>query len=369
MISFGPTEEQELVRETVREFATAELREIARECDESAQVPQEILDKTWELGLVNGAIPEEYGGGGLDRSPVTNVLVLEELAFGDAALAVSAMAPALFISPLVDMGTAEQKQEYLPLFTTASYHVATLALVEPSFVFDPANLRTIAETKGEGYRLTGKKRLVPMGDRASHFLVVARTGAREGLDDIEAFLVPRDAKGLTVNATEKTMGLRSVPFAALDLDGVEVGAAARLGGDAGIDGARLVALCRTATSALALGVSRAVLEDSIPYAKDRKAFGQAIAQKQTIAFMLAEMQIEVNAMRWLVWKAASQLEHGNDATKATVLAQTYVNREATKIGDRGVQIYGGHGYIRDYPIEMWYRNVRTLTAMEGIAAV
>jgi alkylation response protein AidB-like acyl-CoA dehydrogenase len=369
MISFGPTEEQELVRDTVREFATSEMREIARDCDESGQTSDDFLEKIWELGLVNGSIPEEYGGGGLDRSPVTNVLVLEELAYGDASLAVAAVAPALFISPVLDMGTEEQKKELLPLFTTSSYHVASLALVDSSFVFDPANLRTIAETKGDGYQITGKKRLVPMGDRASHFLVVARTGAREGLDDIEAFIVPRDAKGLTVTPGEKTMGLRSVAFATLELEGVDVAASARLGGDAGIDGARLVALCRTGAAALAVGLSRAILEDCIPYAKDRQAFGEAIAQKQAIAFMLAEMQIEVNSMRWLMWKAASQLEHGNDATKAAVLAQTYITREANKVADRGVQIYGGHGYIRDYPMEMWYRNTRTITAMEGITAV
>jgi alkylation response protein AidB-like acyl-CoA dehydrogenase len=369
MISFGPTEEQELVRETVREFATTEMREIARECDEAGKIPDEFLEKIWELGLVNAPIPEEYGGGGLERSPVTNVLVLEELGFGDASLAVAAMAPALFITPLIDFGTDEQKEAYLPMFASSSYHAASLALAEPSFVFDVANLRTIAEPKGSGYRITGSKRLVPMGDRASHFLVVSRTGAREGLDDLEAFILPRDAKGLRVTAGEKTMGLRAAPFAALELEGVEVDGSARLGGDRGIDGQRLVALCRTAQAAIAVGLARGVMEFAIPYAKDRVAFGQPIAQKQAIAFRLADMQIEVNAMRWLVWKAASQLEHGKDATQAGVLAETYVNRETMKIADDGVQIFGGHGYIRDYPIEMWYRNARTVTAMQGVAAV
>ena len=210
MISFGPTEEQELVRETVREFATTEMKEIARECDESGRIPDALLEKVWELGLVTSSIPEEFGGGGLERSPVTNALVLEELGFGDVSLAVTAMAPALIVTPLLDFGTEEQKREYLPLFATSSYPAGSLALAESSFAFDVANLRTVAEPKGKGYRLSGRKRLVPMGERASHFLVVARTGAREGLEDLEAFFVPRDAKGVEVSP-EKTMGLRSTP--------------------------------------------------------------------------------------------------------------------------------------------------------------
>jgi alkylation response protein AidB-like acyl-CoA dehydrogenase len=347
MISYGPSEEQELVRDTVREFATTEMREIARECDEAEKVSEELLGKIWELGLVNSAIPEEYDGGGLDRSPVMSTLVLEELAYGDAPLAVAAMAPSLFIAPLLDFGTDDQKKAYLPLFTTSSFHAGSLAFLEPSFAFDAANLR----------------------DRASHFLVVARTGARAGLDDLEAFIVPRDAKGLTVGEAEKTLGLRAVPFASLELDQVEVGPEARLGGEAGIDGRRLVNLCRTAECAVAVGLSRAILELSVDYAKQREAFGSPIGQKQVIAFKLADMQIELNAMRWLTWKAASHLENGLDASQASVLAQTYVTREAMKVADEGLQIFGGHGYIRDYPVEMWYRNARTLTALEGAAAV
>ncbi len=370
MISFGPTEEQELVRDTLREFATSEFREAARACDEAGEVPNELLDKAWELGLVSGAIPTEYGGDGTARSPVTNAIILEELGYGCVAFAVAALTPGLFVQPLIDFGTEEQKQEYLPLFTTSKYHAASLALHEPSFAFDVTNLKTVAEVKGDGYELSGRKRLVPMGDRASHFLVVARGGSREGLDDLEAFIVPRDAAGLRIGPElEKTMGLRSLPLAQLELDRVAVSEAARLGGADGIDGRRLVNSCRLGSAALALGLSRAVMEFAIPYAKQRVAFGKPIAKKQTIAFMLAEMEIELNSMRWLVWKAASQLEQGLDATRATTLAQTYVNRETMKIADNGVQIFGGHGYIRDYPVEMWYRNARTLTVLDGLYAL
>ena len=370
MIHFGLSEEQEMIRDTVREFAASELREASRPADETEDVPQELIDKLWELGLVNSAIPEDFGGGGTDRSPVTNAIVLEELAHTCASFASTALAPGLFVQPLLDFGTEDQKAEYLPLFTTSGFHAATLALQEPSFAFDPSNLKTVAEVKGHGFELSGQKRLVPLGERASHFLVVARGGTRQGLDDLEAFIVPRDAKGLSIsNEPEKTMGLRAVSFSQLNLERVAVPQEARLGCEDGIDGRRLINMCRLGSAAQAVGISRAVMEFCIPYAQERVAFGQPIAQKQAIAFMLAEMRIEVDSMRWLVWKAASQLENEVDATRATTLALTYVNREAMKIADNGVQILGGHGFIREYPVEMWYRNTRTLTVLEGLAAL
>jgi alkylation response protein AidB-like acyl-CoA dehydrogenase len=369
MISFGPTEDQDLIRQTLHEFAEAKLRGIARECDEASRVSDELLDSAWDLGLVTGQIPERFGGGGIERSPVTSALVAEELASGDVPLAAAALAPSLFVNPLLDFGTEEQRETYLPLFTTSERHVASLALHEPTFGFDPASLRTIAEPKGDGFLITGQKRFVPFGDRASHFLVAARAG-REGLDGLEAFIVPRDAPGLSVVAdVDRTLGLQSLPCAALDLCRVEVPPSARLGGDAGIDGARLVNQCRMGSAALAVGIARAVEEFAIRYAKERVAFGQPIAQKQVIAFRLAEMEIEVSSMRNLVWKAASQLEQGLDATRAATLAWTYVCRETMKIADDGLQILGGHGYSRDYPLEMWYRNARAVTILEGLVAL
>ena len=369
MISFGPTEEQDLIRQTVHEFAEGEMREIARPCDEKRALPDELLQKSWELGLVAGAIPESYGGGGIGRSPVTNALVLEELGWGDVPLAAAALTPALFVQPILDFGTDEQKQTYLPLFTGSKFHAASLAILEPSFTFDAGNLRTIAEPKGTGFSLTGAKRLVPLAASASHLLVVAR-GARKGLAGLEAFIVPRNAPGLEVAPEpERTLGFQALPRYTVELERVEVAANARLGGEKGIDGARLVNSLRAASCALAVGLARGVMELAIPYAKERIAFGQPIAQKQAIAFMLAEMQIEVNSMRHLVWKAASQLENGLDATRETTLAQTYVSREVMKLADNGLQIFGGHGFIREYPVEMWYRNARALTVNEAVCAL
>jgi alkylation response protein AidB-like acyl-CoA dehydrogenase len=370
VIAFGMTEEQQLIRDTVRAFAASELREIARECDEKGEIPGELLQRTWELGLATAAIPEGYGGAGLARSPVTSAIVLEELGAGCASLAAAAMAPTLFVHTLVEFGTDEQKAEYLPLFSGSRFHAATLALHEPSFAFDPMKPQTVAEPKGKGFRLSGQKRFVPLGDRASHFLVLARSEARAQAPAVDAFIVPRDAKGLTIEPDpEKTLGLRSLALARLELDQVELPAGARLGGESGIDSARLLGLCRGGSLAMAVGLSRGMLEFSAPYAKQRVAFGEPIARKQAIAFMLAEMQIEVNSMRWLVWKAASFLEQERDATREITLASIYVQREAMKIADNGLQVFGGHGYIRDYPVEMWYRNARTLTLIDALAAL
>jgi alkylation response protein AidB-like acyl-CoA dehydrogenase len=371
VISFQPDEEQEIAREAMREFAEKSLRPRARECDEAESLPEDLLQESWEMGLTSTQLPEAQGGLGEPRSPLTNVLVLEELAFGDAALAVAAVSPSLFAFPIADQGTDEQRAEYLPLFAGERFHPASLALVEPSPVFDVTRMRTVAEPKESGFMLSGAKCFVPLGDRASHFLVVARneSSAGEGFDAVDAFIVPRDAHGLVISEPEKSLGLRGLPTVSLELERVEVPAAARLGGDEGIDARRLVNQSRTALASVMVGLSRAVLEYAIPYAKDRVAFDQAIAQKQAVAFMLSDMQIETEAMRWLVWKAASQLEQGRDATRAAHQARAYAARQCMKIADNGVQVLGGHGFIREHPVELWYRNARTLSVLEGLAIV
>jgi acyl-CoA dehydrogenase len=370
VISFELSDTQRLARDTARDFARRELREQARSCDEAGRCPEALLDKSWTLGLVSACIPEALGGGGISGGQTTSAIVLEELGFGCASLGAMAMAPMLFVRPLVDFGTEEQKRTYLPAFTGPSYHAATLALHEPTFTFDPAELRTTAERSGSGYVLRGEKRFVPMGGSASHFLVIARGERGVGLSKLEAFVVPRDARGLGVHqGGERTIGFQAMPWARLSLDNVEAPPAWRLGGDRGIDGQRLIATLRVGGAALAVGLARAVTEACIAYAKERVAFGQPIAQKQAIAFMIADMFTEVESMRWLVWKGASLLEQGEDATRAAVVAQDYVSRKTMKIADDGIQVFGGHGFIRDYPVEMWFRNARCLTVHEGPVAV
>ncbi len=364
MISFKLTDEQEMVRDAMRDFAAEALRPIGRKCDEESKLSEATLAQIWELGLVSTQLPEDFGGAGEPRSPITQALVLEELAWGDATLALAAVAPAAFAFAIADHGTDEQKRQYLPLFCGASYHAASLAAIEPGPTFDVLRPNTVAEPHPRGFVLCGAKCLVPMADRASHFLVVAQS--RDGLD---AFIVPRDAKGLQISEPEKNLGLRALPTAGLALDRVEVAASDRLGGESGSDLRRLLAGSRTALAAAMVGVARAAVEYAVPYAKDRVAFGQAIAQKQGIAFKVADMHIETEASRWLVWKAACQLELGLDATRSAHFARSYAAEQCLAVTDAGIQVLGGHGFVREHPVEMWYRNARTLGVLEGTLAV
>jgi len=364
VISFKLTDEQEVVREAMHDFAEQALRPLARDCDEESKIPEELLAQTAELGLVATQLPESTGGAGEARSPLTNAIMLEELAWGDATLAIAAMAPAAFGFAVADQGTEEQQRELLPMLCGESYHAAALAAVEPGPVFDPAVPRTVAEPKGDGFVISGAKSFVPMGDRASHFLVIARNnGGRD------AFVVPRDAEGLVISEVDKNLGLRALPTVTLELERVEVPGSARLGGSAGSDVQRIVDHSRVALAAVMTGVSRAALEYCVPYAKDREAFGEAIAQKQSIAFRLADMHIETECQRWLTWKAASVLEQGGDATQAAHQARSYAAEQSMWISDQGVQVLGGHGFIREHPVEMWYRNARTLGVLEGTVAL
>jgi acyl-CoA dehydrogenase len=369
MISFELTESQSMVQGVVRDLAKKELRERARACDEASRCPDELLERSWQLGLVSAAIPEALGGAGEGGEQTTHAIVLEELGYGCASLGAMLMAPLQLVRPLLDFGTDEQKKEYLPLFTGERYRVGSIALHEPHFGFDPSQLRTTAVRQGDHYVLRGEKHLVPMADRSSHFLVIA-AGEQPGLSGLMAFIVPRDAPGLSVHAEiEQTIGFQAMPWGRLSLNDVHAPLAWRLGGERGIDGARLLASMRVGGAALCVGLARAVTELAIGYAKERVAFGEPIAKKQAIAFMIADMYTEVESMRWLVWKAASELERGVDATRSSVIAQDYVARKTMKIADDGIQVFGGHGFIRDYPLELWFRNARVLTMHEGPVCV
>jgi len=369
MITFELSKEQNLILKSAKEFAAKELRDIARDCDEENAIPKKVLDKAWEVGLANSAVPEAYDGIGMKRSAITNVLIGEELGYGCATLATAIMAPSAFINPLIDFGTEDQKKKYLPQYAGEKFVPAAMALQENTFTFDPTDMQTKADKKGNDWVIKGVKRLVPLGSTANHFLVLARTGKDTGLANIGAFIVPRNAQGLTISEeNEKTMGLKALPSSRLTFNDCVVPEADKLGGDQGIDGRRLINSIRVGNCSLSVGLSKAVTDLSIPYAKDRIAFDEPIAKKQIIAIYLANMYIETENMRWMVWKAASQLDGGKDATRATTVMRHYVNKYAMKIADDGVQIYGGHGYIRDFPLEMWLRNARTLTVLDGMIA-
>jgi acyl-CoA dehydrogenase len=370
MIDFDLTEEQAMIRESLQGFARDVLAPSARAIDEAGEMPAEVIQAGWDFGLIAAGVPEEYGGGGGERSCMTNAVVLEALGGGCASQGAAIMAPGQFVGALIDFGTEEQKAEHLPRFAGAEPVAAGLAIQEGQFGFAAEAMRTTARRSGNGFVLDGVKRLVPLGDRASHFLALARDEDGEGIGAVQAYIVPRDAKGVTVSAESGTMGLKPVPQSKVTLEAVELPGSARLGGDAGIDALKLVNQARIGACALAVGLSRQATDFAIPYAKERVAFGEPIGKKQSIAFMLADMHIECETMRWMVWKAASLLEHGDPgAAKACVLAQDYVRRRSIKVVDDALQIFGGHGFIRDLPLEMWLRNARTLTVLDGPVSV
>lgn len=360
MIDFEPNEEQQLIIETVRQFAEQEIRPIARECDESAKVPDALLRQAHELGLVANGLPEAFGGGG-ERSSVTSALMAEELAWGDLALALAILSPSLVALPVADFGTDAQKKAFLPRYADTRYVPGSLALQEPRFGTDPFRPTTTATLDGDHYVLQGSKTLVPWQDGDDTVLVFADdAGTPQG------FLVPRNSEGLRAER-ESQLGIQALPTVNLRLDGVRVPAEARLGGDAGSDLAAIVTRGRVALTATAIGVARAAFEVARDYAKEREAFGVKIAQKQAIAFKLADMAIEIDAARLLNWEAAWRLDEGLPALREATLAYQQVRRVALQAADGAVQIFGGHGYIREYLPELHLRNARGFASFEALA--
>ncbi|MAE95630.1 MAG: acyl-CoA dehydrogenase [Deltaproteobacteria bacterium] len=362
MLDFEPSEEQQLIVETVRQFAEQEIRPLAREADESGKLPDGLLAQAHELGLVAPALPEAQGGGG-ERSAVTSALIAEELAWGDLSLALAILSPGLVALPVVDYGTEAQQAELLPRYAGGSFVPGSLALQEPRFGADPFRPRTSAHRDDRDYVLDGAKCLVPWQEGDDTVLVFADEDGHP-----QGFLVPREAKGLRAER-EQNMGIQALPTVELRLEGVRVPAEARLGGNEGSDLGALVTRGRVALAATAVGVARAAFEVARDYAKEREAFGVKIAQKQAIAFKLADMAIEIDAARLLAWEAAWRLDQGLPALREATLAYQQVRRVALEAADGAVQVFGGHGYIRDYLPELHLRNARGFAAFEALALV
>lgn len=363
MYDFEPSDEQRMLCDAVRRFAVNNLRAAYREADEHGELPQALIETGWELGVLQASIPEAYGGFG-DRSAVTAVLAAEEMAWGDLAATLAVMAPSSYALPILLCGTEEQKTRLLEPVIEGEWRPYVAALTEPSFDFYAADLKTRAVKSGEGYSLTGEKICVPFADRAPGFLVYAELDGRT-----QAFVVPAGTEGLEIGKADRLMGIRALPTYQLLLKNVRVPAEARLGGEAGCDPDLIIASSQVTLAAMAVGMSNAAYEYALQYAKEREAFDQKIAQKQAIAFMLAEMVTEIEAIRLLVWEAAWKLDQGlEDAPQAAYLALTGASETAMVVTDRAVQILGGHGYIREHPVELWMRNARGIANFTGMAA-
>ncbi|GAB4541627.1 MAG: acyl-CoA dehydrogenase family protein [Anaerolineales bacterium] len=365
MYSFEPNEEQKMLIDAIGKYAANDLRAAAHEAEESRETPQALIRKGWELGFLQASTPEAYGGFG-ERSAVTGALALEEFAFGDLAGALSVMTPALFSTPILLAGSEAQKKEYLPKIIEGDWSPYTAAFIEYKFDFDPNAMTTVAKRSGGEYILDGEKAFVPYAKDAQAMMIYANLdGATQG------FIVPKDAAGLSVSdEREKLMGLNALPMYRVQLNGVKVPAANRLGGESGHDFGQILASMHIASAAAALGLAKASFEYAKNYAKERDVFGVKVAQKQAIAFMLAEMITEIEAMRLLTWEAAWKLDNGKeDALNEAYLAFTGAADMAMMVTDRGVQILGGHGYIREHPVELFMRNGRGFPMLLGLAIV
>ncbi len=363
MISFSLSEEQQMTVNTVKQFATDIMRKKYRECDETGEIFAEIIDNAWELGLVTGCVPERMGGAGWDRSILTGTLMAEELAWGDLAMAMHILAPSLAIVPLVEMGTEEQKEKYLPQLCNGKFAAATAAFIEPRYNFDPNKLYTSAK-RDEGYILSGDKCYVPLAKDAPFMLVYASEGKQNG-----CFIVEKGANGLEIGEREKNMGIKALATYEVALNDCKVPPDSRLGGEKGSDPRRLINLSRVALAAMAVGVGRAAFEFSRDYARERYAFGEPIGSRQAVAFMVADMAIEVDAARLLTWEAAWKLDKREDATRESCLAKMYADNMAMLVTDYAVQVMGGHGYVRDNPVELWFRNGRGFATFTGMAII
>jgi alkylation response protein AidB-like acyl-CoA dehydrogenase len=355
-----PTDEQALMVDTAKRFAEEMLRPAAEGADEACAPPQEVLEAAHELGLTSFPIPEAFGGAGGARSAVTSVLLAEALSHGDMGLALAVLSPLSVAHALLDHGLDEQRQKHLPELAGEAFFPAAFALHEPRPLFDPQELRARAVPQKGGFTLTGEKTLVPLGRTARLFVVAAEVpGAGPRL-----FLVERGRRGLSTEPTP-TMGLRSAGLCRLTLDRVELGRDALLGGEGPFDYEAAVNAARIGWAALALGAAQAALDHVVPYCNDRKAFGEPISHKQAVAFMVADMAIELEGTRLLTYRAASRLERGRDVRREAQWARIAAGEKGMKIGTDGVQLLGGHGYVKDHPVERFYRHLRSVAIVEG----
>jgi hypothetical protein len=358
LFDLTPTDEQAMLVEALSAFAAERLRPAAPQADAACAPPEMLAAEAAGIGVALLGVPEALGGLTEERSAVTGVLAAEALARGDMGQAVALLAPAGVAAALARFGDASQQATYLPAFTGEDVAPAALAVLEPGALFDPFAPRTTARRVNGDWMLDGEKALVPLGATADLLLVAATTP-----DGPAAFIV----EGPVEAAPDPAMGVRAAATARVTLDGVRVPAGARL--CAGDDYAELIDRARLAWCALAAGTARAVLDYVIPYVNERRAFGEPISHRQAVAFTVADMAIEAEGMRLLTLRAAARLDHARDAAHAVALARRLCADKGSQIGSHGVQLLGGHGYVKEHPVERWYRDLRAGGVMEGALAV
>jgi alkylation response protein AidB-like acyl-CoA dehydrogenase len=365
LFDLTPTEEQQMTRDVVQRFARDEIAPTARPADEAGELPQGFLRKTMELGLNFMPVPEAMGGAGGARSSVANVLSMEDLAQGDMSMAAAAMAPLSVINCVLDSGTEEQQARVASTLLAEYFVPAALAAMEPGIGFDLKHLTTKAIEQVDGsYQLSGCKSMVAFGPEAKVIVAFASVTKRSGVNlGTQCFLLEGNTAGLSFER-EDYMGLRPLPLYSMVMENVSLPASAKLPDE--FDVKQFHNLSKIASAALAVGTCQAVLDYVVPYVNERVAFGEPISHRQSVAFMVADMTTELEALRLMVYRAAAQAEQSIDCTRMAFLAHRQAIKYGKEIGSNGVQLLGGHGFIREHPVELWYRNLQAIATLDGL---
>jgi alkylation response protein AidB-like acyl-CoA dehydrogenase len=359
-----PDDEQQMLQEAVRAFASDKVRPAALAADGDCAAAPELLAQASELGVTTLGIPEELGGVMHEQAAVTAVLIAEGLAHGDMGIAFAALAPGAVATAIGHWGDADQEATYLPAFAGEDVPPAALALLEPRPLFDPLALDTKARRDGDDWVLDGVKSLVPRAADCELFVVAAEA---EGLGPA-LFIAESSTGGLSVEP-EPAMGVRAAATGRLLLEGARLPAGALMGEGEREIYVECVERSRIAWCALAVGTAQAVLDYVIPYVNERTAFGEPISNRQAVAFDVADVAIETEGMRLATYRAASRADHGDDFAREAAIARRLCADKGMRIGSDGVQLLGGHGFVKEHPVERWYRDLRAAGVMEGALLV
>ena len=368
-MDFSLSEEQQLLKKTVRDFAESELGPHAREWDEKQDFPREVFTKLGELGLMGAVWPEEYGGAGM--STLDYAIAMEELSRVDAGVALSVAAHNSLCSGHIYLaGNEEQKKKYLvPL--AKGEKVGCWGLTENSAGSDAGGTKTVAVKDGDSWVLNGSKTFITNGRIADTAVVMAVTDKSKGKKGISAFVIERGTKGFRPGKKEDKLGVRSSDTSELVLEDVRIPAANLLGkeGNGFIDTLRILDRGRIGIAAWSQGIAQASLEQSMKYAKERKQFGHSIAEFQAIQFKIADMATHVDAARLLIWRAAVLRDSGQEHTVPSSMAKLFATEMAVQVALEAVQIHGGYGFLKDYPVERFLRDSKLGTIGEGTSEI
>jgi butyryl-CoA dehydrogenase len=368
-MNFELTELQRETQRLVREFAARELLPNARKWDEEHRFPKEAVQKLAELSLLGVAVPEQWGGAGLDN--VAYALAIEELSRGDASVGVIASVNnSLYCDPILKFGTDAQKQEFLAPFARGE-KLGCFGLTEPEAGSDAAAQRTIAVRKGDGYLINGSKNWITNGPVADAIVLFAMTDKAAGHKGISAFLVPTSTRGFVRAAADRKMGISAAVSCSMFFEDMVVPTRNRLGGEG--DGFKVAMSTldggRIGIAAQAIGIARAAFEEALRYAQERKTFGQPIAGHQAIQFMLADMATEIDAARLLTLKAAGLKDQGVRHSAESAMAKLYASEMASRVANKGLQIHGGQGYSKEFDAERHVRDARITEIYEGTSEI